>query len=203
MASLLKDFKLVLWSLFFLVPTGRGQTEGLPTAEEFEETFAKLYKFAQEMPYKIKTTEAQHYRRFILQQRGSKKNAPLGDLMGGMEKKIPGVLPINDGKGFVFISHTGEVFPSGFLPVSAGSVRKESLSDIYRNSPLLVALRDTRNLKGKCRECEFKEVCGGSRARAYALTGDMFAEESCCAYIPRSALKASLSDVAPVPVLAP
>lgn len=203
MASLLKEFKLVLWSLFFLVPTGRGQTEGLPTAEEFEEAFAKLYKFAQEMPYKIKTTEAQHYRRFILQQRSRKKNAPLGDLMGGMEKSIPGVLPINDGKGFVFVSHTGEVFPSGFLPISAGSVRKQSLSDIYRNSPLLVALRDSGNLKGKCRECEFKEVCGGSRARAYALTGDMFAEESCCAYVPRSAAKESLSDVAPIPVLAP
>lgn len=202
MASLLKDFKLVLWSLFFLVPTGRGQTEGLPTAEEFEATFAKLYRYAQEMPYKIKTTEAQHYRRFILQQRSKKRNTPVDDLISGSEKSIPGVLPINDGKGFVFVSHIGEVFPSGFLPISAGSVRKQSLTEIYRNSELLVALRDTNNLKGKCRECEFKEICGGSRARAYALTGDLFAEDSCCAYIPRVVAEARARNMAVLPVQA-
>ena len=87
---------------------------------------------------------------------------------------------INDGKGFVFISHLGEIFPSGFLPVSAGNVRKQSLTEIYRHSPLFVSLRDSTNLKGKCGICEFREVCGGSRARAYALTGDVFAEEPCC-----------------------
>jgi AdoMet-dependent heme synthase len=200
MAALLKEFKLVLWSLFFLVPTGRGQTEGLPTAEEFEQTFAKLYQFAQEMPYKIKTTEAQHYRRFILQQRGKRKNMPVADLIGGSEKSIPGVLPINDGKGFVFVSHIGEVFPSGFLPVSAGSVRKQSLTDIYRHSELLVALRDSSNLKGKCHECEFKEICGGSRARAFALSGDMFAEDACCSYIPRVVAEARARNLAVSPV---
>jgi AdoMet-dependent heme synthase len=199
MAALLKEFKLVLWSLFFLVPTGRGQTEGLPTAEEFEQTFAKLYKFAQEMPYKIKTTEAQHYRRFILQQRSLRKKTPIADLIGSGQS-IPGVLPINDGKGFVFVSHIGEVFPSGFLPVSAGTVRKQSLTDIYRNSELLVSLRDTSNLKGKCHECEFKEICGGSRARAYALNGDMFAEDSCCSYIPRAVADTRTRNLAVNPV---
>lgn len=185
MAALLRNFKLVLWSFFFLVPTGRGQTEGLPTAEEFEEAFAKLYRFSQEMPFKIKTTEAQHYRRFVVQQRSKKKNTPVADLMSGSEKSIPGVLPINDGKGFVFVSHIGEVYPSGFLPMTGGNVRKQSLTDIYRNSELFVALRDTGNLRGKCHECEFKEICGGSRARAYALTGDIFAEDPCCSYVPR------------------
>ena len=199
MAALLKEFKLVLWSLFFLVPTGRGQTEGLPTAAEFEETFAKLYRFAQEMPYKIKTTEAQHYRRFIMQQRSQRKNMPVADLIGS-EKTIPGILPINDGKGFVFVSHIGEVFPSGFLPISAGSVRKDSLTKIYRHSELLVSLRDTRNLKGKCHECEFKEICGGSRARAYALTGDIFAEDSCCSYIPKAVAEARARNLAINPV---
>jgi radical SAM protein with 4Fe4S-binding SPASM domain len=93
---------------------------------------------------------------------------------------------INDGKGFVFISHLGEVFPSGFLPVSAGNVRSESLADLYRNSPLFRDLRNTDLLKGKCGDCEFRNVCGGSRARSYALTGDMFAEEPCCIYEPKS-----------------
>jgi len=200
MARLLKNFKLVLWSIFFLVPTGRGQMEELPTAEEFEETFAKLYKFSQEMPFKIKTTEAQHYRRYILQQRSLRKNISLENLNGGAEKGFPGLLPINDGKGFVFVSHTGEVFPSGFLPISAGSVRKESLTEIYRKSELLVGLRDGSNLQGKCGQCEFKEICGGSRARAYAMTGNIFAEDPCCAYIPKAVAAARERNMAVVPI---
>jgi radical SAM protein with 4Fe4S-binding SPASM domain len=92
---------------------------------------------------------------------------------------------INDGKGFVFISHLGDVYPSGFLPVSAGNIRSESLSDLYRNSPLFTALRDSANLEGKCGVCEYREICGGSRARAHALTGNLFAEEPCCVYQPK------------------
>src|SRR5262249_10566413 len=92
---------------------------------------------------------------------------------------------VNEGRGFVFVSHTGEIYPSGFLPISAGNVRKDSLIDIYRDSPLFRDLRDTSKLKGKCGDCEFKEICSGSRARAYAMTGDYFAEEPFCSYIPR------------------
>jgi radical SAM protein with 4Fe4S-binding SPASM domain len=92
---------------------------------------------------------------------------------------------LNDAKGFVFISHKGEVFPSGFLPQSAGSIRNQSLASIYRESPLFVSLRDTSNLEGKCGACEFKEICGGSRARAHALTGNVYDEEPCCSYIPK------------------
>jgi len=84
----------------------------------------------------------------------------------------------------VFVSHVGEVFQSGFLPLPAGNVRKQRLADLYRESPLFRALRDTSQLKGKCGACEFKEICGGSRARAYALTGDVMAEEPCCVYQP-------------------
>jgi radical SAM protein with 4Fe4S-binding SPASM domain len=98
---------------------------------------------------------------------------------------------INDGKGFVFISHLGEVYPSGFLPVSAGNVREKSLAEIYQRSALFVALRDTSNLQGKCSVCEFREICGGSRARAYAVTGDLFAEEPCCVHEPRAATVAA------------
>jgi len=92
---------------------------------------------------------------------------------------------LNDVKGFVFISHTGEVYASGFMPLTAGNLRQRPLSVIYRESRLFKQLRDTSQLEGKCGVCEFKEICGGSRARAYALTGDPLAEEPCCSYIPR------------------
>ncbi len=202
MAELVKNFKLVLWSLFFLVPTGRGQTNDLPTAEEFEATFAKLYKFSQEMPFRVKTTEAQHYRRFVLQQRSAKNSSAIQELTADAVQGIPGLLPINDGKGFVFVSHVGEVYPSGFLPISAGSVRTQSLTEIYQKSELLVSLRNTANLHGKCHECEFKEICGGSRARAYAVTGDLFAEDPCCSYIPQAVARARAQKLAMMPIQA-
>ena len=93
---------------------------------------------------------------------------------------------VNDGKGFMFISHVGNVYPSGFLPIHAGNIRETPLADIYRNAPIFKALRDTSRLEGKCGACEYKEVCGGSRARAYAVTGDPLAQEPCCIYQPRN-----------------
>ena len=186
-AGLLKQFRLVLWSAFFLVPTGRAQMDDLLSAQEVEETFARLYRLSQELPFKVKTTEAQHYRRYVIQQRI--KRSRVIEIGGdGWEKSVPGLLPINDGKGFVFVSHTGEVCPSGFLPVTAGNVRTQRLAEIYRESPLLQSLRDTSRLQGKCGECEFKEICGGSRARAYAITGNLFAADPCCNYVPRCTL---------------
>jgi AdoMet-dependent heme synthase len=186
MAALLKQFRLVLWSAFFLVPTGRAQMDHLLSAEEVEETFARLYRLSKELPFKVKTTEAQHYRRFVIQQRLKNKGRGVIDIGGqDWEKTIPGLLPINDGKGFVFVSHMGDVCPSGFLPVSAGNVRMQRLAEIYRESPILKSLRDTSRLEGKCGDCEFKAICGGSRARAYAVTGNLFAPDPCCSYIPR------------------
>jgi radical SAM protein with 4Fe4S-binding SPASM domain len=91
---------------------------------------------------------------------------------------------VNAGNGFLFVSHRGEVFPSGFLPVRAGSVREQALADIYRNSPLLRALREPDMLKGRCGQCDFRQICGGSRSRAFALTGDPFAEDPWCGYQP-------------------
>ena len=93
---------------------------------------------------------------------------------------------VNDGKGFMFISHVGNVYPSGFLPIHAGNIRETPLGEIYRNAPIFKALRDTSRLEGKCGACEYKEICGGSRARAYALTGDPLAQEPCCIYQPRN-----------------
>ncbi len=190
MARLLKHFRLVLWSAFFLVPTGRAQVDDLLSAEEVEQAFARLYQLSQELPFKVKTTEAQHYRRFMVQQRIRSKGPGAVKIGGeGWEKTIPGLLPVNDGKGFVFVSHVGEVCPSGFLPLCAGNARMQSLAEIYRESPLLKALRDTSRLEGKCGECEFKAICGGSRARAYAVTGNLFAADPCCSYVPRRTLE--------------
>ena len=198
--ALLERLDITLWSVFFLVPTGRGSDIDLISAEEFEQVFDKLYQTSQRVLFDIKSTEAQHYRRYLLQRRTEARRrgeqptpkypripqfsqVPLGtETPDGIGRAPRG---INDGKGFVFISHLGEVYPSGFLPVSGGNVRQRSLAHIYRNSPLFRSLRDSRNLQGKCGVCEYREICGGSRARSYAMTGDMFAEEPCCAYEPK------------------
>lgn len=184
----IESLPIALWSVFFLVPTGRGKLDDLLNADEFERVFEKLYDLSKTARFDIKTTEAQHYRRFLLQQRvrerqsgtipsfGSKRTA---DAIGRATRGL------NDGKGFLFISHTGEVFPSGFLPLSAGNIRKQPLASIYRESALFRNLRDTSRLEGKCGACEFKEVCGGSRSRAFALTGNPYAEEPCCSYVPK------------------
>jgi radical SAM protein with 4Fe4S-binding SPASM domain len=207
----LETLDIVLWSVFFLVPTGRGRADDLMTAEEFEQVFAKLHDLSRRVPFDIKTTEAQHYRRYLAQACATERREgfaaaatsarPISrtpEVAPGRPPRDPtaGALPatpdgigraprgVNDAKGLVFISHSGEVFPSGFLPLSAGNVRRQSLAEIYRDSPLFVALRDPSRLKGKCGVCEFRQICGGSRARAYALTGDPFAEEPRCAYQP-------------------
>lgn len=186
--ALIESLKITLWSVFFLVPTGRGKLDDLLCAEEFEEVFVKIHSLSTTATFDIKTTEAQHYRRFLLQQKAAGRakaggvtvtNAVAADEIGRAPRGL------NDGKGFVFISHTGEVFPSGFMPLSAGNVRQQALSSIYRESPLFQTLRDTDKLEGKCGACEFKKICGGSRARAYALTGNPTAEEPCCIYIPK------------------
>jgi len=198
--ALLETLDITLWSVFFLVPTGRGSEIDLISAEEFEQVFAKLYETSQRALFDIKSTEAQHYRRYLLQRRTEARR--LGERPGETYNRVPqfmqssvGVLPtdgigraprgINDGKGFVFISHLGEVYPSGFLPLSGGNIRRQSLADIYRNSPLFRRLRDSKNLEGKCGVCEYREICGGSRARSFAMTGDVFAEEPCCVYEPK------------------
>ncbi len=208
MVELLEDVGIVMWSVFFLVPTGRARSSDLVTAEEVEELFGFLYDTSKRVPFSIRTTEAMHYRRYTLQrmcaergqtiaalcdpetglidastlflQHGSRP-MPIGIQPGAVSRAPRGV---NEAKGFVFVSHIGDVFPSGFLPLKAGNVKNESLSEIYRSSKLFVALRDNRNLQGKCGRCEFRDLCGGSRARAYAMTHDIFAADPLCAYQP-------------------
>ena len=179
MIERLKSLRVVLWSVFFLVPTGRAQQRDLLSPEQHEQVFAKLYNTSKQVKFHIKTTEGQHYRRYVLQQKAKEPKSRSED---NLIASAPN--GVNDGKGFVFVSHVGEVYPSGFLPMSAGNVLWEPLAEIYQSSPLFRALRDTSQLKGKCGICDFKDLCGGSRARAYALTGDPLAEEPCCAFMP-------------------
>ena len=187
-ASLIESLKITLWSVFFLVPTGRGKLNDLLSADEFEQVFARIHTLSKTATFDIKTTEAQHYRRYVLQQKVADRKA--GSVAPAAQQKVDDAIGraprgLNDGKGFAFISHTGEVFPSGFMPLSAGNIRQQPLSVIYRESPLFLGLRDTSKLEGKCGSCEFKEICGGSRARAYALTGNPHGEEPCCSYVPK------------------
>ena len=178
--DLLAVIKPVLWSVFQLVPTGRGKSDDMLSAEEMENLFLRLHELSARAPYDIKTTEGHHYRRVVVQQSRSTKalqlRAPLG---------------VNDGKGFVFISHLGEIFPSGFLPLHTGNVRQSNLLEVYRTHPVFKQLRDASALQGKCGRCSFRTLCGGSRARAYATTGNYLAEEPLCVYQPPQAAEAA------------
>jgi len=206
---LLRYENVVMWSVFFLVPTGRAKTGDMIDAEEVETLFGNLYEISKRVPFNIRTTEAMHYRRYVLQRMMSERGRTTDDLIDATTGRVDastvfmhGSRPIgvqmqtgaitraprgvNEAKGFVFISHIGDVFPSGFLPLKAGNVKKESLVSLYRTSPLFVSLRDSGNLKGKCGVCEFRELCGGSRSRAWSVTGDVFASDPICTYIPKS-----------------
>lgn len=189
MPDIVSEFDVVQWSVFFLVPTGRARLDDMISAEEHERTFHWLYDLSRQAPFDIKSTVAPAYRRVAIQRaraegRG-KSSRPLAGagyrFQDGLDRPALGV---NDGKGFAFISHTGEVCPSGFLPVNAGNVRERPLAEIYRRSPLFRALRDPERLKGRCGACEFRSVCGGSRARAWAVSGDYLAEDPSCVYRP-------------------
>ncbi|MBI4353505.1 MAG: TIGR04053 family radical SAM/SPASM domain-containing protein [Candidatus Omnitrophica bacterium] len=196
--GLVEDLDIVFWEVFFLVPTGRGRELPLLDALKFEEAFEKLYTVSLRDSFLVKVTEAPHYRRFYCEKRaaegmpagGSRKFSSLDPPPGLKRSQGPrgsiGHAPhgVNAGKGFVFVSRNGEVMPSGFLPLSAGNVRERHLADIYRGAPLLRELRDTSLLKGRCGACFYRELCGGSRSRAYAVTGDYLAEDPSCAYDP-------------------
>lgn len=203
LCNLFEKLAIVMWNVFFLVPVGRGQLGDLLSGEEFERVFGKIYELSHRVSFQIKTTEAMHYRRYLLEHNLEERKMGHGHGGGsrpaaaGYEAGAPtadatarnhawATRRVNDGKGFLFISHVGNVYPSGFLPIHAGNIRETPLGEIYRNAPIFKALRDTGRLEGKCGACEYKEICGGSRARAYALTGDPLAQEPCCIYQPRN-----------------
>lgn len=202
LCDLMEEVGISLWSVFFLVPTGRGQADDEVSGKEYERVFERMYELSKTCSFDIKSTAAPHYRRVIMQHAVAAKRAAraAGETPangGGQSKMLtPGVgfslgdgvgraaKTVNDGNGFVFISHTGEVYPSGFLPVSGGNVRQESLVQIYRHSDLFVRIRDFDQLKGKCGVCEYRNICGGSRARAYGMLGDYMESEPLCDYTP-------------------
>jgi radical SAM protein len=181
MANLCATQGITLWSLFFLIPVGRGLAEQRLSGAQCEKVFAQLFEHSLRQPYGIKTTEAHHYRRFVLQQHGNPLRHP-GDAPSGRTQRAP--LGVNDGRGVMFVSHTGTIYPSGFMPINCGKFPRQSIIDIYQNSDLFRSLREPDRLGGKCGVCDYREICGGSRARAYAITRDPLAAEPDCIYQP-------------------
>jgi len=190
MAALVKGLGIVFWEVFFLVPMGRGASLGGLAARQCEDLFGILYRTQREVDFLVKVTEAPHYRRYVTQEsrRSAADAAPLGSVLpprlarteapgGGIGLAPRGV---NSGNGILFVSHTGEVFPSGFLPIAAGNVRRDALASIYRDSDIFRRLRRPHELEGACGRCEFSTTCGGSRARAFALTGNPLASDPWC-----------------------
>lgn len=180
LATQLAALDIELWSVFFVVPTGRATGMTPLSAEAVESVLEWLEVLVRRSPFDVKTTAAPQFRRVLLQKKHERDD--IVGLSDGIGRSPRGV---NDGQGVVFVSHVGEIQPSGFLPIVAGNVRMEGLSRTYRESPLFKALRDTDQLGGKCGRCEFRKVCGGSRARAHAVTGDVLAEDPSCTYQPR------------------
>jgi len=205
-AKMIGKLWIKLWALFFLIAVGRAARPEIRRLNispyQFESLFHWFYDLKLSAPYDVTPREGYHYRRVLLQRRSQDLSVPVEQLLAEVSKKpltpsdlIPSTLApkilraplgVSDGKGVVFVSHTGNVQPSGFLNLIGGNVRSESLVEIYRNSPLFLRLRDHSQIKGKCGVCEFRFVCGGSRARAYAITGDPMRSDPYCIYRPQA-----------------
>lgn len=180
LADLLAELGIVLWSVFFLVPVGRAWQAQRLRAEQYEEVFAVLYRQMLRQPYAIKTTEAPHFRRYVLE------HGVEGEAKRQAWRRWKAFPATNDGKGILFVGHTGLIYPSGFMPLVCGLFSLDHLVHVYQCSPVFRALRDADRLEGKCHVCEYRHICGGSRARAYAVTGNPFAQEPDCNYVPRA-----------------
>jgi radical SAM protein with 4Fe4S-binding SPASM domain len=177
-AELVRACGSVMWSVFYIVPTGRAQIAMMPTAEEVERSLHELAELSSSMPFRIKTTAAPHYRRVLRDHRPQRNRAR------ARASEPPQGFTVNDGRGLVFVSHRGEIYPSGFLPISCGNVRSDDIIAVYRNHPVFRTLRDPCALQGRCGRCEFARLCGGSRARAFAVCGNSLASDPLCAYEP-------------------
>ena len=156
--------------MFFLVATGRGALLPQIEPEQAEALFEWLFEMGPKSSFVIATTEAPQYRRVLAKKLG-----------GDREPRVPGA-GMCDGNGILFISYRGDIMPSGFLPLSAGSVRDSDPLTVYRESTLFTSLRDTASFGGHCGACDVKDLCGGSRGRAYAATGDFLGEDPLCMY---------------------
>ena len=183
-AELLAGYGIAMWAAFFLVPVGRGAEEEAISPEEYETVFQRLWHHAGSKPFAVKTTEAPHYRRFVLERGGDPLAGPKGAADGMIRRGHRAPLGVIDGRGIMFVGHTGEIFPAGFLPLRCGSFPEDSVVDVYQKHPTFLSLRDPDRFKGKCGFCEYRHVCGGSRARAFMVTGDPLESDPGCAYLP-------------------
>jgi AdoMet-dependent heme synthase len=189
MVPFIEEVAAVQWSVFFLVPTGRAQTRYMISPQRHEEVFNWLYELSQQANFDIKATAAPMYRRVAIERKKAESSGeqPVTfqgagfQYADGLHRPTKGV---NDGNGFLFISHLGQIMPSGFLPVDCGNVRETDIVEVYRNHPVFKDLRNYDNLKGKCGYCEYRDVCGGQRGRAYGVTGDYLESDPACLYEP-------------------
>ena len=192
LCELMVRLGITLWSVFFLVPTGRARRDDIASADEFEAVFHRMYDLSKTAPFDIKSTAAPQFRRVTLQRQVAERRAgeraeppgPGGGVGFSLADGVGRARGVNDGDGFVFISHTGSIHPSGFMPIPAGNVRRDDIVEVYRTARLFLQLRDRDQLKGKCGVCEYRDVCGGSRARAWAVTGDPLESDPFCAHVP-------------------
>lgn len=191
MVPFIQEVGAVQWSVFFLVPTGRAMAKQMISAEQHEEVFNWLYDLAQNAPFDIKATAAPMYRRVAIERKRREASGKPVTFQGagfqyadGLNRPTKGV---NDGNGFLFISHIGEIQPSGFLPVTAGIVREHDVVDVYRNSQIFKDLRNPDKYKGVCGACEYRDVCGGQRGRAYGITGDYLESDPACVLVAQAA----------------
>jgi len=173
-ASLIEARGASTWSVFLVVPIGRGRMEQRINPFEIERLFGELFAQSRKRSFHVTTSEAPQYRRYR-HQHGQHASHDVGT---------------NDGKGMLFISHTGDISPGGLLPVNCGRFPIDSPVTVYQQSPVFNSLRDPSRLKGKCGVCEFRSLCGGSRARAYAVSRDVLAPEPDCSYQPSTTKKA-------------
>ena len=191
MAKAIADYGAAMWDLFFLVPTGRALQDQLLSADEHEETYDWIIANAPSWPFRTKTTLGQPYRRKFVQQRLMREGKTISDISAKeVNDYWPGP-PTNDGRRIFFISPPGDVYPTGFLPLTPATVLPDALVALSRHSPLFLPPRHPRTPTGKCGDCPFNQICGGSRARAYALTGDLTAADPTCAFQPRRATPAA------------
>ncbi len=178
--ELLKTVKVMRWSLFFLIAVGRGKVLEEVSPERGEEIMNWTYDLARVAPFAIKTTEAPSYRRLALNRLREDGRSP------DQIRRTPVYhgFGIRDGHGVMFVSNTGDIYPAGFLPLTGGNVRQDNVADVYRNAPAFRSLHNPNEFKGKCGRCEYRVICGGSRARAFAYTGDALESDPFCPYEP-------------------
>jgi AdoMet-dependent heme synthase len=179
--ELLRGHRLMQWSLFFLISIGRGAELKELSPSEAEKVLLWAQRVGRDAPFRVKTTEAMHYRRL-----GAAALLRAGRTREEVEAHpMARAFGIRDGNGIVFVSNTGDVTPSGFLPTAVGNVKESSLVTLYRDDDLMRSLRDPDTFLGRCGRCEYHDWCGGSRARAYAWTGNALESDPLCPYQPR------------------